>query len=218
VNQELSHESALELLPWLVNDTLHGSERERLERHVRDCLVCRAELRSQRALASLIESQPTLDLSVDRGFDALLARIDSRHTRAVLPRRWWTALWRRPAVLIGATVTATVVVAVGVWIGLTDPDLADAGSFTTLTEPRTDTDVLVDVVFAPDVSEVQMRALLQELGLTIVAGPSALGRYTLRDDDAVARNTDPLIARLRDDPRVRLAAPTFIREPSGETP
>lgn len=218
MSQELSHESALELLPWLVNDTLHGSEREQLERHVRDCLVCRAELRSQRALASLVAGQPTLDVSIDRGFDALLARIDAGDARAAPPHRLWAAVRSRPAVLAGATVIATVVVAVGIWIGRKNPDLAGPGSFTTLTQPAADTGALVDVVFAPDVSEVQLRALLQELGLTIVAGPSALGRYTLRDEAAAPRDTDPLIARLRDDPRVRFAGPTFIQGPSGETP
>jgi len=212
VSQELSHKQAFELLPWLVNDTLHGTERERLERHVRDCLICRTDLRSQRALASLVQSQATLDRSVDRGFDALLVRIDAGAERATRPPLWWTALLDRPALLAGVTATATaaVLVAIAVWLGGTRPDVDETGSFVTVTEPAANAGVLVDMILAPDVSEMQMRALLQELDLTIVAGPSELGRYTLRVTDAAPLGRDALIARLRDDPRVRFAGPSFM--------
>lgn len=45
---------------------------------------------------------------------------------------------------------------------------------------------LLTVAFAPDATESAIRELLLAQGLEIVAGPSALGLYTLRADDPVA--------------------------------
>lgn len=48
---------------------------------------------------------------------------------------------------------------------------------------------LLTVAFAPDATESAIRDLLLSQGLEIVAGPSALGLYTLRADDPVAAQT-----------------------------
>lgn len=57
------------------------------------------------------------------------------------------------------------------------------------------------VAFAPSVTEAEMRALLSELDLTIIGGPSALGLYDVRTLDPNA-DEKALLARLRSSPRV----------------
>jgi hypothetical protein len=219
MSRELSHERALELLPWLVNATLRGSEREQLEAHVRDCLVCRAELRSQRALAAFVRDRPTLDRSVDQGFDALLARIDAGDVRTQTPRRWQTMLRDHPTWLAGASAAAAAVLLLAVWIGSGQSELARSVPFTTLTQPQATAGLLLDVIFAEEVSEAQMRALLREIDATIVAGPSQLGRYTIRVafDGTAARDANALLALLHEDARVRFAGPSFVSDQPGAT-
>ena len=65
------------------------------------------------------------------------------------------------------------------------------------------------VVFVESAVEVELRQLLRALTLEIVAGPSAVGTYTLRrsaPSGAAISPTDALEA-LRESPLVRLAEP-----------
>lgn len=210
---KLSHERAFELLPWLVNETLHGDEREQVEQHLRDCLICRKELGSQHALAATVKDQPTLDWSVEQNFDALLRRIDTAAARSSTRYHRWRTLLASPALLAGASATAVAIIVVAAWLGRAGTEAESFGSYSTLAQPSSS--VLVDVIFSPGTSETQMRALLQELGATIVAGPSELGRYTIRVDGAEPRDVDMLVAELRGDPRVRFAGPSFASDPAG---
>jgi hypothetical protein len=58
--------------------------------------------------------------------------------------------------------------------------------------------------FAEGTSEAELRALLSDIGGEIVAGPSALGLYTVVVPGAPAE-ANALVERLHDDPRVRYA-------------
>ncbi|HEX6999033.1 MAG TPA: zf-HC2 domain-containing protein [Gammaproteobacteria bacterium] len=196
--REPAHEDVIELLPWLVNGTLSGAERERVERHVRSCLPCRAALKSEQRLAALVQAQPTVRLSPERGFEELLARADRPAAR-----RAGLGFAPRRAALLAAGLAAAAVVA---WLGL--PDARDAGEFTTLTAgARTDA-LRVDVVFAPGASEADVRALVRDIGGTIVAGPSEIGRYTVQLHGD-AHDVDAAIERLRGDERVMFAGRSF---------
>ncbi|HEX5420985.1 MAG TPA: zf-HC2 domain-containing protein, partial [Gammaproteobacteria bacterium] len=86
---EINHNEAARLLPWLVNGTLAGTERERVERHVRDCLVCRAEVREQQALQVLVRQRADVPLSAEQGFEALAQRLQEAREggRFARPRR-----------------------------------------------------------------------------------------------------------------------------------
>ena len=44
MSRPIGHERAFELLPWLVNGSLSGHERDEVEQHTRVCLLCRREL------------------------------------------------------------------------------------------------------------------------------------------------------------------------------
>ncbi|HEY8521883.1 MAG TPA: zf-HC2 domain-containing protein [Gammaproteobacteria bacterium] len=195
--REPAHEDVIELLPWLVNGTLSDAERERVERHVRSCLPCRAARRTEQRLAALVQAQPTVRLSAERGFEELLAQVEQpapRRRLGVAPRH---------AALLAAGVAAAAVIA---WVGL--PDAGDRGEFATLTTHARADARRLDVIFAPDASEADVRGLLREIGGTIVAGPTELGRYTVQLDGD-ARDVDAAIARLRADERVRFAARSF---------
>ncbi|HEX6995115.1 MAG TPA: zf-HC2 domain-containing protein [Gammaproteobacteria bacterium] len=190
------HELAAALLPWLVNGTLAGDERERVERHVRQCLACRAELAEQTRVAALVRRQPVVPLAPDANFERLRSRLD----RASPPGTSRRTLW---------ALAAAVVIAVGLPLaaGLVGTEPDGGATYRTLSDAAGSGE-LIDVIFADGVREAEMRALLDELDAEIVAGPSRnLGRYTLRLPASADAGT--VVRRLLDDPRIRFAGQTF---------
>ena len=43
-HEAMSHDECVELLPWLVNDSLQGRERQAVQAHATSCIICRREL------------------------------------------------------------------------------------------------------------------------------------------------------------------------------
>lgn len=209
--ETFDHERAAGLLPWLASGTLEGEERERVERHVRHCLPCRAELAEQRALMALVRRQPAVQMSPEAGFERLSRRIDSTPPRrtAIPPRTLWALAAAAAIAGVGWTLTA----------GLLGPEPGpEAAAYGTLSNATSD-GALIDVIFTDGVREAEMRELLTELGAEIVAGPSrSLGRYTLRipASRGVLPDVDAVVRRLLGDDRVRFAGPTFSPQQPSE--
>jgi anti-sigma factor RsiW len=225
VTKALGHAQAFELLPWLVNGTLSGEERELVDRHVATCLVCRAELKSQSALRTFVENQPTVSWSAESGYERLARQLDVAKTTGSKERampasalRGATRLFRGPARIAGIASIAAAL-AVAAWLGVDGGGTRGTAGFTTLTETAESSSLLVDIVFAESVTGAEQRALLDELGATVAAGPSEVGRLTIRlSADAPQRDRDAVIATLQNDPRVRFAARNFTLEQSGRSP
>ena len=80
------HAKVTELLPWYVNGTLAAHDRDEIDRHLGECLVCRAALQKQRRMRSLIQSQDDVPLSAEHNIGGLLERIDAKsgHGRAAV--------------------------------------------------------------------------------------------------------------------------------------
>ena len=215
MSAQLNHEQAFELLPWLVNGTLTGSELDSVQVHVRDCLTCRVALREQQQLRAAIQEQPTVPLSAEQGFDRLLRQMDGPapgHAQGAAQRRFGLAvapLWTRAA----AAAVALIAVGAGAWIAVDGGD-REAAEFATLARNTTIEDVRLDVIFAESVTEADMRAVLSEVDGNIVAGPSPLGRYTIRLNatDLTATDVGELIERLGRDERIRFAGRSMIEE------
>lgn len=201
-----AHAEVVELLPWLVNGTLADDERSRVETHVHGCLTCYAALQQERRLAALIRGRSAGSVSAEQGFERLVSRIDGEAPGRSRPRR------RRYAVPAAAAGVA-VAVGVAVWAGLGGAPSGGAPAYETLTRAEARAGPRLDIVFAESLSEAGIRDVLGEIDATIVAGPTEIGRYTVRLDGA---RTDAelaaLIARLMRDGRVRFAGRSFIEE------
>jgi hypothetical protein len=198
----LPHSRAFELLPWLLNGTLEGAEREAVEAHARDCIACRRELKEQQRLRAAMRSRAATDISAEAGFDRLDQDLDASTTA----RRRYTTI-ARFAVSAAAGIG---VLAILLWFTPL-PQLDDANYSTLATAPAAAT-TLLDVVFAEDTTAAEMQALLDDIGGEIVAGPSELGRYSVRlggeriDDARVAQALGVLEANSR----VRFAGRSLI--------
>lgn len=204
----IAHDRALKLLPWLANGSLAAHERDALEEHVRDCLVCRRELRDQQQLRAAVLAQPTVHFSPESGFDKLLPRLDEQTTPAAgRSRSRWTPAFASFA-FVGAA--AAVLVAALVWLAIPPGTRPAAGDYRTLASPA-DAARELDVVFVDSITAAQMQAVLGEIGGEITAGPSKIGRYRVRltGRTLTRKELDDLAERLEADPRVRLAAPAL---------
>jgi hypothetical protein len=202
--EPLPHTRAFELLPWLINGTLAGAERQAVEQHVRACIVCRRELKEQQRLHASVRARRTADVSAEAGFDRLDGELNA--AGAIRPR--WRIRYATAAPFAVATAAGVAVLAILLWFTPL-PDL-DRNDYKTLGTPPADA-ALVDIVFADQTTAAQMQDLLDDIDGEIVAGPSRLGRYSVRvtGDRADDGQLDELIGVLAADPRIRFAGPSL---------
>jgi hypothetical protein len=208
----LSHERAFDLLPWLVNGTLAARERDAVEQHARNCIVCHRELKEQRQLNAAVAEQPTIHVSAHAGLAELDRRLDAKPGTTVGAREWggWGAAVQPFALATGAGIA---LLAFLLW--LTPLPEIGADRYETLATEPAGSAKLIDVVFAQQTTAAEMAALLDEIDGEIVAGPSAVGRYSVRiasglPDDVELRR---VVERLAADSRVRFAGPSLAELP-----
>ena len=198
---------ALELLPWYVNGTLDGAEREEVQRALRSSLTCRLEYERLSRMQAVMQGDDAEHAAADRGFERLMARI-----HASAPRRDAAGAPRRDAAgapprrgLWFAQAAALALAAGAAWWGFQQVG-REPGAYETLTvePPAASQSAQLRLVFARDVPEPARAAMLAELGLRLSAPPTADGIYTLAlPDGADAR---AMAERLRADPRIAFVA------------
>lgn len=204
------HREAVELLPWLVNGTLDGGERERIENHLAQCVVCRRELEAARALQAAVASEerdPTVASALARlhaRLDEEEAGYDPRRLVQILMRRWHEA---RPAVrrTLAAQFALILVLAGTLSIVVATSGPAPAlyrtlGDAPAARPSRPD----VVVVFKGEAPEQEIRRLLSRLHARVVDGPSSVGAYRLELREGGQQEALKL---LRGDPAVAFAEP-----------
>ncbi|HEX7045286.1 MAG TPA: zf-HC2 domain-containing protein [Burkholderiales bacterium] len=153
-----------ELLPWYANDTLAGEERARVERHLAGCAYCRAELALLQAMRREVKA---LDAAAPPG-ELARARLLKEARRSRPPRARWM-----PVALAASLALVVIQAAVLVSLLPRDDRYAPLGG-------ETAPGVIVQVRFAPEATEREMRAVLGAVNGTIVEGPGALGVYRVR--------------------------------------
>jgi len=214
-----THREVVDLLPWYVNGTLPEQHRARVEAHLRDCLPCNAALREERKLSGLLRDQDDLPLGPGHGLNALLARIDrGRHSA-------------RPAARIAPWIGYGLAAGIGggvvwLWLALAPIGGTGEGEFGTLTatpaaarvEPAAGQSAKfrIDILFAAPPKADDLDAFGREMGATLVAGPSDIGRYTFAFD-ANAAGVDALLETLRRDARIRFAGRSYVDSSGGGT-
>jgi hypothetical protein len=210
VSELPTHERAFELLPWLVNGSLPAEERDLVEQHVRNCLSCHRELKEQQRLRAALRSQPAIHVSAQTGFDRLTRDLSTSPERIASRARPFAAFARFAVVAAagGALLGALL------WL-LPLRDDRYAPTFETLATQPTATSVpAIDVIFVQSVTAAEIQRLLEEIDGSIAAGPTDVGRYTVRLDGARNADVDALLARLQRDPRVRFAGASLAAAPA----
>jgi hypothetical protein len=152
-----------------------------------------------------------------------MARIDAAATASAVTGRWWATLRQclrravahlvtmpRFARLALAVESVAIVVLLGVVVWQAQP--GPGALYHTLSQPESrpqQASVTIHLVFAEDLRESELRALLSRIGGTIVSGPSSVGVYTIAVPRASATPAAiaDLLRVLRAHPQVRLAEP-----------
>lgn len=225
--RERLHQRVWDLLPWYANGTLPDGERRTVEAHLAECPRCREEIAACRILGEAIRQA---EEAVPAVHPARLARLMERiedEERSGGGRGWrrlvlapWqglAALARStPPLARGALVVQLVfLVALGSllvrWsfqpeVPAPAPPPAQYRTLSESAPAAPETAARLRLVFAEGTTEKEARDLLLGIRGQIIAGPSALGVYTVE----VPAGPDPLekvLAHLRAQPRVSLAEP-----------
>ncbi|HVY66387.1 MAG TPA: hypothetical protein VHH11_16325 [Gammaproteobacteria bacterium] len=201
----LDHDAAFELLPWLVNGSLAVAERDRVDGHVRSCIVCRREVRELERLRAAVRAQPTFRVSAEGGFDRLERELDREAARARAANGAASAPFLR-----FAAVAAIGIVVLGALLWL-EPKVPDQARYATLATQPVGPHAQIDLIFDQRTAAADIQSLLTDVDGEIVAGPTELGRYSIRIQDGKATDADiaALLDRLSHDPRVRFAGRAF---------
>jgi hypothetical protein len=207
------HERAADLLPWLVNGSLQGSELTWLNHHLADCAQCREELYRQRLVRDAVARQPVVELAPQASFNRLWARIEAQAEAPAdaltepLPRpgaRSAGRYWGRVAGLAGGAAAALALVSLMLWQDRA-PGTGDRYHTVSSAAPA----VLpgqIRVVFTDTATVADIKDILANARLEATAGPTPAGVFTLH---AAAEHADgdlgAVVQALRADPRVRFA-------------
>ena len=219
---ENQHQKVWEILPWYINGTLDSHEHESVVRHVLICQSCADEVARCQSIAAAVRSAEAEAWSPSPEHLArVMERIDRAGTAAV-PVRWrnrvreWIEKIRlyfneTPSLFRWALAAQTAAIVLLTAATLWQASLAPLSLYRTLSEAGSSLEpgrVYLQVVFADDITEREIRTLLSSIGATIVAGPTPMAVYTvaLAGDErgGTARSRETLTA-LRAHPKVRLA-------------
>ena len=186
------HKMVDALLPWYVNGTLDGDERDLVVRHLDECAQCRGEVEWLRGLHAACVACVEQDAD-SPAFDVLRRR----------RKAWW-----RSAPMWGLAAAAELAV-----IGLLGWHVWSAedtsAQYRTLASEGGIAGGDLVVVFDAAAKEADMRQLLQSTGARIVGGPTAAHGYLLAlPADTRAR----ALEQLRSAKIVKLAEPLASRD------
>lgn len=170
-------EDAPDLLVFLANDTLDGEDRQRQLWAVDADPQLQAELAALKAVRAKMQAEEGAASPGEFGLARLMREVNANPGQ---PKPAKSSPWKLAA--IAAMALLAVQVSMQQFATGPDAELADGGPEAPQTGP------VLTVAFAPTATEQDIRALLLDLDLAIVSGPSALGLYTLaaRDPEAAA--------------------------------
>ena len=204
--EQLTHEVALELLPWLVNGSLSNDEASAAGDHAQSCVICRRELERLKlfqepfSLASDAVVAPAPDMrAINRRIDDLIARRNG----------WRDALWQlrvfaqSPWRVVFVAQSIALLVLASLLLAPSPPQTV----FTTLSSPSALTKAgSVRVVFSPDLDEPTLSGMLHEYKLSIIDGPTERGVYTLGSNERLGdRALSQMVASLQNRKEVLFA-------------
>ena len=208
---EMKHDAAAELLPWLANDSLPDDEKGRVLAHALSCVVCRKDLAELEALRDTVTAgaidadTPPVDMRrINQRIDAYMEK------RRRIPRALETlgaflsSPWKAAAVLQAAVILVLFAVLLG--------QQSEPPQYTTLTDeaPLPPGDYL-RIVVSTEPGAGDFAALLERHGLALVEGPSPRGVATVAFPQDVSREQRQTVVRtLSEHPMLRFVQPLTV--------
>ena len=202
-HDEFEHTAMNELIPWYLNGTLDESARRRLDRHLPTCARCRADLALERAVHTKMAAQPAVEYMPAASLKRLNATLDELQTGTTprldgLPagQTLQDSARKRLPLERFAVAASIILVAVGLGVVMVDRVMVDrmaehgdyeSASYHTVTTARAKPpQETIRAVFDPAMTVVELQTLLDDAGLSIVAGPTEAGVYSLAPTSTLA--------------------------------
>jgi hypothetical protein len=196
----MTHQQALDLLPWYAAETLSDEERQAVAAHLEDCPDCTVELAHfQELRLADLELSTDIPAAPANMLQQALAQIDDyEHERAAASqsvpaaRSWWDAFWNPEPGFARLVMAAQFALVLALAVGLMRDSEPDYGVLGGPGDGAT-----VSIQFVDTATAVQMRDLLAEIEGVVIDGPSAIGLYTVRIELEDAGAIDALVQRLQ---------------------
>ncbi len=215
--QNQDHDYVWELLPWYVTDEISPQELSEVETHLKDCMTCQQEVVRCRELNQSVKTNQTEVWTPSPAhFTNILANVEASEDRRTKSQdsSGWFAKWvpwlvdtPRPA-RFALALQGAFVVALATTLFIRT--LVPTQGYQTLSspaEPAATSTQQVQLVFADNITEKELRELLLGIPARLIAGPTPLGVYTIALNPSAA-NFPPIqqaLTQLRAHPKVRLA-------------
>lgn len=192
------------LLPWYLTETLGPAERAQVHAHLERCADCQAELASLREVREQVREAFTEPAVAP---ESARRRVMERVRRATVERHEASRrlaldrvaeFFRQLLIPKWAPAGAMAVIALQLGVllwAVREPESSSQISSRVVSTPT----ARVQVLFAPEAREVEIRLLLGEVRGQIVSGPAADGTYIVEvlasDDARVQAKLETLRAR-----------------------
>jgi predicted anti-sigma-YlaC factor YlaD len=201
------HREAWELIPWVVNGTATDEERTLVHAHLAGCPDCAGEFRVQSELQASVQGAATPEADAAASFLKLSARLDSA-TAATHSRRFAAFTGRRALLaVIALEAVCLIVLSTAPW--MRGPTLGVTVYRTLGADAEVPRHATIRAVLDPALSLGDLQAMLAELRLHIVGGPSSAGVFSLAPEaGATSVTTAQTVSMLRSRAGVRFAEPT----------
>ena len=188
-----NHQEILELLPWLVNDTLEGKEKLRVLKHLTECTECQQERDRLQSLAALVEADhqaDSLDMDYKPSFEKLMDQIDRQESEIDLSSDQTSSRRASAPVALAAAASVILMAAGFTFMQVGGPQMETLSVPESALEESPSSPRLtqrVGVTFEKNIDSERLRAAFVKTGAYIVSGPDADGRYIVeverRGDD-----------------------------------
>jgi len=166
-----------ELLPWLVNGTLSGSERHEVEQHIEFCTQCQQEMALLEQMRTEVK-ETSIQSPGEFGLNRFLNEIRNEQTTA--QSQTHTSAWRT-----GLAIAASLIIFIQA--GLLFDSWYLSTPMVPLAGPQ-EYGIVLQISFVPTATEAQIREVVTGVHATFIDGPSSLGLYHIRLDPLA---TDP---------------------------
>ena len=201
------HDDVWLLLPWYVNQSLSGEERELVEEHLKGCVTCRGELNIQRKLQEEVRNSETAGLCEHIQLENLIQKIQesggggSDDSGSALKKNRSTVVYA-----LAASLLLLAVLPLGIW----PPEERD---YSTLSSPQPATfssarENDIRVIFSETLSPAGRQQLLARINGRIVEESDSNGVRLIRIDNAGSLlNMTKVLAYLNKHPQVVFVEP-----------
>ena len=183
-----------QLLPWYVNGTLTGADRDRVEAALRNEVHAASWLAWEKATQAAVKQDPAFDIADDRGLARTMQRVRATAVHkapAAATQSWLARLtesfrWS-PALAVACGLVA-VQFAVITQLWSTKGEEAEYAAVRAMAARAHANDAYIRIVFKPESTEAELREAIRAIQAVIVSGPSQLGDYyVLLTKDASAK-------------------------------